>query len=136
MPRVFRVMKKDAIDNLPVVANNSLGARPQTDVDVDEQNFVQVNGKGMSVSPNWRNINHKRIPKRKRDIVPGAQGSNNTFCFRHGSGPFKREAVTNNLTLVPDSATHGNIAPVQVVQFSVYEGHLAATRPDWVEDES
>lgn len=136
MPRVFRVMKKDTNDNLPVVAQNSLGARRQTDVDVDAQNNVQVNGKGMSVSPNWRSINHKRIPKRKRDVVPGAQGSNNTFCFRHGTGPFVQGAVTNDLTLEPDSATHGNVAPAQVVQFPAYEGHLAATRPDWVEDET
>ena len=136
MPRVFRVMKKDANDNLPVVAQNSLGARPQIDVDLDAQNNVHVNGKGMSVAPNWRDINHKRVPKRKRDIVPGAQGSNNTFCFRHGTGPFVQGAVTNDLMLEPDSATHGNEAPVQVVQFPAYEVYLAATRPDLIEDET
>jgi len=136
MPRFFRVMKKDANDNLPVLAQNSLGVRPKIDVDIDAQNNVQVNGKGMSVSPDWRDINHKRIQIRKCDVVPGAQGSNNTFCFRHGTGPFVQGAVTNDLALEPDSATHGNVAPVQMVQFPTFEGHIASTRPDWVEDET
>ena len=35
MPLVFRVMRKDANDNLPVVAQNSLGVRQGTDVDLD-----------------------------------------------------------------------------------------------------
>lgn len=138
MPRVFRVMRKDSSDNLPVIApsSNGLGVRPGTDVDLDAQHNVQVNGKGRSVAPNWRNINHKRIPKRLRHILAGAMGSNNTFCFRYGQGAFALEVLAKGLTLEPDSATHGNIAPAQVVPLATYEGDLAATRPDWIEDET
>ena len=85
MPLVFRVMKKDA-DGLPTKSPTSLGVRPM-DVDVDGANNVQVNGKGMSVSPSWRDININRVPKRLRPKLAGAGGSNNTFCFRTGTGP-------------------------------------------------
>src|SRR5438270_13894747 len=111
MPRVFRVMRKDTNDNLPVVAHNSLGVRQGVDVDLDAQNNVQVNGKGMSVAPNWRDININRIPKRLRPIMKGAGGSNSTFCFRFGNGPFQQGSFAHGLTLEPDSATHGNVAP-------------------------
>ena len=42
----------------------------------------------------------------------------------------------NGLTLEPDSATHGNIAPARVVPFVTCEADIAATRSDWQEDES
>lgn len=58
MPTVFRVMRKDA-DDLPTVNQTSLGVRPGRDVDLDAQNNVLVNGKGMSVAPHWRDINIK-----------------------------------------------------------------------------
>jgi hypothetical protein len=90
----------------------------------------------MSVVPNWRVINRNRIPKRLRPIVPGARGSNNTFCFRTGNGPFVRGPFAKGLTLEPDSAKHGNVAPEMVVPLATYEGDIAATRPDWQEDET
>ncbi len=133
MPRVFRVMRKEP-DGLPTVNQTSLGVRPGIDVDLDVQNNVLVNGKGMSVAPNWRDINLNRIPKRLRRIVPGAGGSNNTFCFRMGNGAFVQGAFGNGLTLEPDSATHGNVAPEQVIPIATYEADIAATRPDWQED--
>ena len=90
----------------------------------------------MSVAPNWRNVSRNRIPKRLRSIVPGARGSNNTFCFRTGDGAFLQGVFANGLTLEPDSATHGNVAPAQVVPLATYEADIAATRPDWQEDET
>ena len=135
MPRVFRVMKKDA-DGLPLVGQTSLGIRPGIDIDLDDQSNVLVNGKGMSVAPNWRDINVNRIPKRLRSIVLGAGGSNNTFCCRFGTGAFSRGVFASGLTLEPDSAQHGNAAPAQVVPLTAYEADLAATRPDWQEDET
>jgi hypothetical protein len=134
MPLVFRVMKKDA-DGLPTLSPTSLGVRP-VDVDVDGANNVQVNGKGMSVSPSWRVININRVPKRLRPKLAGAGGSNNTFCFRTGAGPFEQGPFANGLTLEPDSATHGNIAPDIVVPFATYQRDLEATRQGWQEDES
>ena len=134
MPRVFRVMRKEP-DSLPTLSQTSLGVRPGVDVDLDAQNNVLVNGKGMSVAPNWRDISRNRIPKRLRGIVPGARGSNNTFCFGMGNGPFQQGPFANGLTLEPDSATHGNVAPAMVVPLVTYEADIAATRPDWQEDE-
>ena len=135
MPRVFRVMRKDA-DGLPTLSPTSLGVRAGVDVDVDAQNAVRVNGKGMSVAPAWRDININRIPKRLRPQIPGARGSNQTFCFRYGTGPFQQGFFADGLTLEPDSPTHGNIAPEQSVPLAIYEADLAATRTGWVEDET
>jgi hypothetical protein len=128
-------MRKDA-DDLPTVNQTSLGVRPGRDVDLDSQNNVLVNGKGMSVAPNWRDININRVPKRLRLLLPGAAGSNTWFCFRTGSGPFQRGPFANGLTLEADSATHGTVAPAQIVPLSIYEADIAATRPDWQVDET
>ena len=73
MPRVFRVMRKEP-EGLPTVSQTSLGVRPAVDVDLDAQNNVLVNGKGMSVAPNWRDVNVNRIPKRLRPIVLAPNG--------------------------------------------------------------
>lgn len=134
MPLVFRVMRRDN-DGFPTVSPTSLGVRPN-DVDVNGANNVLVNGKGMSVSPKWRDININRVPKRLRPKLAGANGSNNTFCFRTGVGAFQQGAFANGLTLEPDSATHGNVAPAVVVLFPTYQGDLEATRPDWQVDEN
>lgn len=135
MPTVFRVMRKDA-DDRPTVSQTSLGVRPGKDVDLDAQNNVLVNGKGMSVAPNWRDINVNRVPKRLRPLLPGAAGSNTWFCFRTGAGPFEQGAFANGLTLEPDSATHGTVAPAQIVPLATYEADIRATRPNWEVDET
>ena len=129
MPRVFRVMKKES-DGLPKVGPADLGVRP-SDVDVDAQNNILVNGKGMSVAPEWQDININRIPKRLRLLMPGAGGANSSFCFCFGTGPFSQGPFANALTLEPDLATHGNVAPELSVPLATYEADLAATRPDW-----
>jgi hypothetical protein len=137
MPLVFRAMKRDE-DGLPTVepTANGLGVRPGTDVDVDAQGNVAVNGKGMSVASSWRSLPISRIPKRLRDKVPGARGSNNTFCFKTGSGPFQAGPFAPGLDLVPDSTTHGCVTPTQPVPLAQYQGDLAATRADWQFEEN
>jgi len=136
MPLVFRAMKRDD-DELPTVEQSAsgLGVRPGIDVDVVGGN-VEVNGKGMSVSPAWRSINILRVPKRLRDRVRGARGSNNAQCFRFGTGPFQPGAFAVGLDLVPDTPTHGCVTPAQPVALARYESDLAATRADWQVDES
>jgi hypothetical protein len=137
MPLVFRVMRKDQ-DGLPTVEQSAsaIGVRPGIDIDVDALGNTVVNGKGMSVSPSWKNIPLSRIPKRLRGIVLGARGSNNTFCFKTGVGLFQQGAFDTGLILEPDSATHGCITPAQLVPLAQYESDLAATRPNWQIDES
>jgi hypothetical protein len=137
MPLVFRAMKRDG-DGLPTVEQSAsgLGVRPGMDIDVDAQGNVVMNGKGMSVSPAWRVLPIFRIPKRLRNIVPGARGSDKTFCFRTGKGPFQQGVFAAGLYLIPDSATHGCVTPVRLVPLARYESDLAATRANWQVDES
>jgi hypothetical protein len=137
MPLVFRAMKIDD-DGLPMIEQSAsgLGVRPGIDIDLDARSNVIANGKGMSASPTWRVIPIMRIPKRLRTIVPGARGSNSTFCFKTGDGPFHQGPFAAGLELVPDSPKHGNIAPAQLVPLVQYEGDLAATRSRWQIDES
>jgi hypothetical protein len=137
MPRVFRIMRQER-DGLPAVqqASSALGVRPGADISLDPQGNVIVNGQGMSVNPHWRDASILRIPKRLGHLVPGARGSNNQFCFCTGTGPFQRGAFAAGLTLEPDSATHGNVAPAHVVPLAQYEADLAATRPNWQVDET
>jgi hypothetical protein len=137
MPQLFRAMKRDE-DGLPTVDQSAsgLGVRPGVDVDVDGNGTVRMNEKGMSVSPVWRAISILRIPKRLRAVAPGARGSNNTFCFRAGEGPFERGAFAHGLNLIPDSATHGCLTPAELVALNRYEADLAGTRGGWQVDET
>ncbi len=130
-------MKKDA-DDLPRVepSANGLGVRP-VDVDIDTSGDVLVNGKGMSVSPDWRDMPLFRTPERLRHWKPGARGFERyPSCFGFGTGPFQQGAFAEGLTLEPDSATHGTVAPVRVMPMDDYQTALAATRPDWRIDEA
>jgi hypothetical protein len=132
MPKVFRVMKRDQ-DGLPIVgpASNALGVRPGIDIDLDQQGNAIPNDKGMSVSPAWRDISPRRIPKRL-----GGQGSNSAAAFTLGSGPFQQAVIADGLELLPDCATHGVIRPTQLVPLAQYEADLAGTRPNWRVDET
>ncbi|HTU22845.1 MAG TPA: hypothetical protein VMG10_32700 [Gemmataceae bacterium] len=89
MPRMFRIMKKDA-DDKPTVgqAFANLGVRPG-EVDIDAQGNVIPNTKGMSVAPQWRDIQLFLHPRR---LGTGGRGSNNTYCFRRGTAAFQQEA--------------------------------------------
>jgi hypothetical protein len=137
MPLVYRVMKKDE-DDLPLIEQSAsgLGIRPGTDVDVDSSANVIANGKGMSVSPSWRDLPVFRIPKRLRDKAQGARGSNSVYCSRAGAGLFEPGPFTAGLELVPDSPRHGCIAPSQNMPLAEYQNDLAATRADWQIDEN
>lgn len=142
-PKVYRAMKHNQADSLPVVGSNSsseLGARPGVDITMDPAGNVVLDESGMSVAPAWRNLDFTRIPKRLRDLVPGAAGSNSTSCFAMGVGAFRRNGVANGLQLIPDKGpaqvTHGVIAPVQVVPMGEYQSDLANTRAAWQIDET
>ena len=142
-PKVYRAMKRDPSDNLPVVGSTSSsesGARPGIDITVDAAGNVVLDGGGMSVVPGWRNLKIYRIPKRLRRIVPGAKGANSTSCFTMGVGPFQNEVVANGLELIPDQGqapvTHGVIAAVQVVPLAQYQTDLENTRAAWQIDET
>lgn len=136
-PKVYRTMKKDA-DDKPTVDQTAtgLGIRVRVDINIDADGNVILDGSGMSVAPGWRDLELHRIPKRLGAIVPGARGSNNTHCFTTGTGPFQQDEFAEGLELIPDSATHAAVAPTAVVPLTDYEAALAATRSDWVIDET
>jgi hypothetical protein len=144
MPTVFRSMKAGD-DGLPIVGDRSreLGVRvppnPHADIDVDSNtNLVVLNGNGMSVVENWRDLSDHLIPARLSTIVPQAVGSNDLKCFRLGDGPFVAGLLAAGLELVlkPGSSRHGNLTPTTAVTVAQFQALLAATRADWVEDET
>jgi hypothetical protein len=142
-PKVYRAMKRDPKDNLPIVGSASsseLGARPGIDISMDAAGNVVLDASGMSVAPEWRVLDFTRIPRRLRHIVPGATGANSAACFTMGSGPFHNGAIAHGLVLIPDRGpapvTHGVMAPVQVVPVVEYQADLASTRVGWQIDEA
>lgn len=142
MPKIVRAMKK-AEDGKPVVeaSANGLGVRGPSavgrpDVDLDDRGAVILNGKGMSVAPDWRDLPKHRIPIRLKAEVPNATGNPNLVCFRMGQGPFRDGPVSDGLELLVDRPGHGVVAPRGLVPLDRYQDHLAATRDLWTIDES
>jgi hypothetical protein len=121
-------------------SSSELGARPGIDITVDAAGNVVLDRSGMSVAPRWRDLDFTRIPKRLRQIVPGASGANSISCFTMGVGPFQNGVVANGLELIPDrgqaTVTHDVIAPVQVVPLDQYQTDLENTRAAWRIDET
>jgi len=143
VPKVYRAMKHDPADNLPVVGctgTSELGARPGIDITVDVAGNVACDSNGMSVAPSWRTLDFTRIPKRLRNFVPGAKGSNSTSCYTMGVGPFQTGVIATGLELIPDQGpapiTHGVIAPIKVVSLAQYQLDLENTRAAWQIDET
>jgi hypothetical protein len=95
-----------------------------------------MDGAGMSVAPDWQMLDFTRVPRRLKDRCPGAMGSNSTACYVMGSGNFVRSSVTSDLELIPDSPTHGVVAPASQMTFDQYINALASTRTQWVIDEA
>ena len=144
MPTVFRSMKT-AADGLPVVGDQSkeLGVRvppnPCPDVDVDPStNLILLNGSGMSVAENWRLLLPHLIPKRLSGIIADAKGRGNLKCYRLGDGPFAPGPLASGLELVlkASDAGKGNVVPDTAVTVSQFQVDLAATRNQWVVDET
>ncbi len=103
------------------------------DITVDSAGDVQ----GISVAPSWRELPVHLIPKRLRPLAPEAIGSNTSAVWRHGDGAFlDRAVVAPHLELRVDAADHGVIAANATMTLADYGSALAATQPDWVEDET
>ena len=91
MPTIYRAMKQTD-DGLPAIGAGSreLGVRTppnlNADIELDDDGNVILNGNGMSVVENWRNLLPHLVPKRLKPIFSGAAGSNKLACFRFGEG--------------------------------------------------
>ena len=141
MPKLFRVMKKGD-DQKPIVdaTGKGLGVRGipvngVVDVDLDDEGFVALNGKGMSVVPAWRDLPFFLVPLRLKDQFPGARGAIDCYCFAMGHGTFQNGTIADGLHLQQDSPKHGNVVPQQRVVLDQFQIDLAATRESWNVDE-
>jgi hypothetical protein len=136
MPRVFRAMREDG--GLPAVGTEPRMLGPAAkDITADAQGLVHPGFDGISVAPTLRDLPTILIPKRLRHIAPKATGSNTSAVWRHGDGSFADEgAVAPDLQLRVDLETHGVIAPANTMPLLEYAAALAATRADWVKDET
>jgi hypothetical protein len=144
MPTIFRAMKR-AADGLPIVGSGSskeLGVRvppnENADVDLDQGEFVVLNGRGMSVVANWRKLLAHFIPKRLLPLFPGAAGPNSLSCYKMGDGGFSAGSVNTDLSLVLKQGNlhGGNVVPTKGVHRNTFQTDLAATRNQWAVDET
>ncbi|MDB5392058.1 MAG: uncharacterized protein JWM11_7704 [Planctomycetaceae bacterium] len=133
---------KKATDNLPIVENSNkgLGLRSDatlgpTDVDLDANEIVILNGHGMSVAPAWRKLPAFLIPERLISNCGKARGDNDLFCFTMGTGAFENGVVTDGLYLNKDKPHHGCIVPSRPMHLTEFELHIQQTRPQWTVDE-
>jgi hypothetical protein len=106
-------------------------------VDVDGAGNVVLNRKGLSVTKDWRQLPGHLIPEHLDDGFNGASGKG-MRVFVHGAGAFGEGAVAAGLELLHKArtATAGVVAPTAAVPLAQYQRDLAATRPNWVVDES
>lgn len=140
MPRFYRAMTVDG-DGRPKIGPTArtLGVRvgegEYDDVAADENQDVHPGAGGMSVAPSWRDLETHRIPKRLQSIMPDATGSNRDACWRMGDGEFENASVTDNLALICDSLTHGELQPIRSMNVDAFQQALADTRDEWEIDE-
>jgi hypothetical protein len=139
MPKIHRVMTLDG--DHPVVTNSArgLGVRagggPNDDIPVTSSSDVNPETGGMSVAPTWRDLPVQRIPRRLKDLAPGAVGSNRDTCWRMGEGDFIAGKVAQGLVLRPDSANHGLVEPEVTMPLNDFVKYVALTRDSWIVDE-
>ena len=130
------------VDGRPSIANDarSLGVRvppaPKVDINIDSNGCVAPNSGGMSVVPDWRRLQFYRIPRRLRNLLPEASGSNSDACWRYGHGPFMSGEFADGLQLRVDNADHALVEPNDRIPFHQFEEFLSATRDGWIIDET
>jgi hypothetical protein len=131
MPTVFRAMKVDDTDGMPLRGNTAttLGIR-QSDFDIDPvTTMVAKNGKGTSVSPSCGQLPQSLRPRK----FSGGLGGRNLHCFKLGSGPWQPGSVAPGIDLFPDpnDPDHGFLTPEMPIPLKDLEDAMEATRLHW-----
>ena len=131
MPQVFRSMKIDAVDGLPLRGQSAttIGVR-QSDFDIDAVTTeVAKNGKGMSVSPSCGQLPAALRPTK----FPGGLGRSNLFCCRLSVGQWRAGVVAPGLEMFPDpnDPDHGFLMPENPMPLKDLQDAVEATRPNW-----
>ena len=131
MPTVFRAMKIDPRDGMPLRGRSAttLGIR-ESDFDIDAvTKMVAKNDKGTSVSPSCSQLPQSLRPAK----FAGGLGGKKLFCFKLGSGPWESGVVAPDLELLPDpnDPDHGFLTPEVPMVLQRLEDAMEATRQDW-----
>jgi len=103
---------------------------PHPDVIPNERGMVHP-GRGMSVSPDWRDLPPHLIPRQLKMLAKDARGDARLRVFRHGEGPFVDGPVADCLMLHVDRFDHGVVEPSGAMAINEYQKALAETREDW-----
>ncbi|MEX2138741.1 MAG: hypothetical protein WD894_05730 [Pirellulales bacterium] len=130
-------MLKD--DGKPIVGSqrDMLGVRENgRDIPIDSGNIVHPGAGGLSVAPEWRVLPPFLIPRRLSSKVGDARGNAQLAIFRLGMADFIDSTIGQFLRLRVTSAMHGSIEPAMISALADYQAQLAATREEWVFDET
>lgn len=117
-------------DALPSVGTSAreLGARPDDDIPVDADGYVEPLMGGISVSP----FSPERLPPHRRPPELGGVGKDPVWWL-------ESDRLPEVLRYRPDDADpdgHGTIEPVSRMTFDAYQDALQATRSAWTLVES
>lgn len=140
MAYIYRAMLREG--NQPAVGGlgKALGVRlppdPHPDIVPNEEGAVLPQTGGMSVVPDWRKLPYFLIPQRLKHLVPKARGSNELVCWRMGESHFVAGGLTDRLSLRIDRPSHALIEPRDSMSARDFQSALAATRTQWLPDES
>lgn len=122
--RVLRTMRADE-DGLPLIGKTArfLAVRPDRDIPLDEDGFVEPGTEGMSVSPPpMTNLPPVRLPREY-----GGEGKDPAF-------EIETDELPEDLAHRPDPKAperHGFIEPSRRMPFEHYERAVHATRALW-----
>lgn len=111
-------------DGAPVAGRSarSLGARPGTDIPVDDAGLVRPGKGGMSVSPD----DPHNLPRHRLPPELGGTGKDPAWAI----GEYE---LGDQLAYRPDPAnpTHGFVEPAGIMLFDEYQRALHATQARW-----
>jgi hypothetical protein len=132
MPTVFRAMKVDAADGLPLrgTSMTTLGIRP-SDFTIDPvTTMVAKNGNGTSCNSSPNTLPQSIRPGK----FFGGKGGTKYTCFKLGTGAWGPGLVAPGLDLcIPDPTDpdHGMMQPESSMLLADLELAMEAIRPNW-----
>lgn len=137
-------------NDLPQIgtASNMLGVRipvedqPDRVADVfpDGMGMVHPYDGGLSVARSIDDLLPHFVPRRLRNFVEGAIGSNSRHVWSMGKGNFSDGGIAHRLILRrkperSDGKVLGLVEPAAVMSLEYYQSALAATQLQWLLDE-
>ena len=137
-------------DDLPLVGTgpHMLGVRVPVkdhadrvvDVSPDALGMVHPYGGGLSIARSIDDLLPHLVPKRLKNFVEGASGSNNRHVWSMGKGSFSDGGIAHRLILRrkperADGKVLGLVEPAAKMSLEEYQSALASTQLQWSLDE-